>query len=320
MKEEAAGRLVEHVAVNGSDHDAMVEGMQKVRCEERTVNKLERLFTLLLLLVFSSGCATISLWKHENALVVSGQVTAEVDQIYAKHDTRIAPDPSGLNKDITVIKYAISFHILEPDRFKSYELLFPERYRGYLIVIDEISDHKKDDIENKFNQGAPFQSALSFIDEVEAKSLYIVHVDGLLRTDVELNFTYFAPADKPPVLGSIVPLGAMPPFANHGAGVRYLNWEPVNSVEEKQSHYFNLCCYNGRVYYSEYLDLSGFTPILPQSMSPLRTYFYRLEPENIYKYPLEGRVIGTPFSLAFDVLTWPVQFFSLFLAPTRQVP
>jgi hypothetical protein len=284
------------------------------------MRKFKPLIALLLLLSLPSGCATISLWEHENALKLSDKVPAEVDQIYANYDKSIVPDSFDSNKDIHIIRYIIGFHILEHDKFKDYELLFPEKTRGYLVIVDEIGAHDKNDIENKFNQDSPFQSTISFINEIEAKSLYIVHVDGLLKQDVELNFTYNAPTDKKPVLGNIVPLGAIPPFTNHGAEIRYINWEPVNYIEEKQSHYYNLCCFNARLHYPVYIDLSGFVPLLPQSMTPLRTYFYRLEPEKIYKYPFYGRVIGTPVSLAFDVVTWPAQFLFTLLGVTPQFP
>jgi hypothetical protein len=272
------------------------------------VSKFAHFFTLLLL-SYSSGCATASLWKHENALVLSEKIPAAVDQIYANYDTRLRYDPSGSNKEINIIRYLIHYRLLEDDKLKNKILLFPDKSRGYLIVLDEIGDRNKDDIENKFKQGAPFQSTSSYISEIDAKTLYIVHIDGLLKQDIELNFTYNARDDKKPVLGTIVPLNAIPPFTNHGAGIQYINWEPVNYFEEKRSHYYNLCCDNARLDYSEYIDLSGFTPLLSQSMIPLRTYFYRLEPEMIYKYPFYGRVIGTPVSLAFDFLTWPIQFF-----------
>jgi hypothetical protein len=295
-------------------------GKQKVRCEESAVSKFAHYFTLFLLLSFSSGCATVSLWKHENALVLSEKIPAEVDQIYANYDTRFTYDPYGSNKDISIITYLIHYRLLEHDKLKNKVLLFPEKSCCYLTVVDEIGDRNKDDIENKFKQEAPFQSTSSYISEIDAKTLYIVHVDGLLKQDVELNFTYNTPDDTKPVLGSIVTLDAIPPFTNHGAGIQYINWEPVNYIEETHSHYYNLCCYNARLEYPVYIDLSGFTPLLPQSMIPLRTYFYRLEPEMIYKYPFYGRLIGTPVSLAFDFLTWPVQFFSKLLGVTQQVP
>jgi len=270
------------------------------------------LFSVIFCVLLLSGCATASLWGHDQSIVVLANNPAKVDQIYAAVEKKTAPNSSDY---VNIVRYAIPYHLMESDRTRSNKTYFPEKPHGYLIISDNADfaynggTYYGEQYQDTSKYRELFQSTQELIKELNANRFYVIKVYGLYES-IKLDFRFKKYPNTKPALGYL------------DRGNQFLPpgfWFGLDTLErpndENKPGYYNLCCLKGTVTYADKIDFTEFTPILPEEFGPLETKFYLLRGEKKYRTPLSGRLIGTPFTVAVDIITFPLQLIYFSILP-----
>ncbi len=269
------------------------------------------LFSLFLFISsVCSGCATTLLWNHQQGVRAEKLMIGEADQIYVSYDKGKIDDSHGESKAVNFKTYCVPFHIKQDQKENK---SFPGVLDGFLIIKEKGSYIPGNpDSFIKTNYEALFKSLISPID------LYAIKVDKNNSWELNVTFklpsvigTYFKDRESSSLVGSRSQhVEAIPPFHSYfhypsiilPSDFSY-NYKPDGS----HLYYYSLCCYKSDAVILKEFDTSGWMAILPQEKQPLPIKFYLFRPEKIYDYPLVIRSIGTPLTVAFDVVTSPLQ-------------
>jgi hypothetical protein len=264
---------------------------------------------LLLTCVFLNGCATTELWRGEEGIRATESQWAEAEQIYLSY----SGEPERLRP-----KFCIPYRLQQDNKLKREKLSFPEITKGYILI-------KETDAYYPSMRGGSTlldnQLELLFSSSIDLKTiyLYVVKIDKRKRWGLSIVFNLPLKEgfveNKENRLRFIRKLQEVPPIPIGGGTETVLPSDLIERIQEESAYYYPLCCYRAEAVFLKEFDTLKWKAILPQEELPVSLKFYLVEPERIYNNPLPVRIIVTPFSVAVDIITSPIQLVLFLTVP-----
>jgi hypothetical protein len=102
----------------------------------------------------------------------------------------------------------------------------------------------------------------------------------------------------------------LPPFGRTPGRKGFLTVFPSDRVEiQDGAVYYHSFGERGEMRFEEGIDTSEWKAILDQKKCPFPIDFYATKPRPVYHFPFPIRILATPLSLTYDVITFPIQLF-----------
>jgi len=269
----------------------------------------------VILLSLCSGCATGKLWDGKQGFRTVDVVQGTAEQVYLSFDS--IPDPH-LNTDRAFPKYIIPYRLKRDG--KDDLAVFSDKGEGILIIAETGSYYSQIDIESQMSQ------------RIERLFMYPIDVDFLCLTVlkdgsrwwVDLPFQvvevgFVLPADDFFIRTSLITRPERIPPLSDSPQYKVIDSD-LNSIVKGESLYnVNFCCNQSTYYIVTEHDVSGAIPLLPLDKVPVNINVYVMNREKVYNNALFLRLAGTPFALAADIVTFPIQLV-LFATMDKWIP
>ena len=280
---------------------------------ESILIKYYRRLSLLLSLILSlTGCATSKLWSDENYDIYESTAVATGLEIYAENPLVLSKyDSPEVRIKYTGVKNAVDNNSLPPYHDGCIVL---ERFAdssGFLVGLESLLNATP---KSKINSVKAVISHRSY-DPAESYHLRL----GLALQPVDNDL--FDGIGKPKVNSSWSPILHGPPQGVAQKAQKYSKsrrYTPLDSFiipdnSEKDTLYFLIGGPSGGgpsgitqlVFNKECVIKDNFIPLLQNDKIPFTIQF--VEGEKAKEFPLSARIFGTPFTVAFDVITFPIQ-------------
>lgn len=267
--------------------------------------RIEASIQFAILLSLCSGCATGTLWGSKHGIRAVDVLPGTAEQVYMSFER--VPGGQPFNEARAFPQYAIPYQ-LQIHGNHDLAVFRDKGIKGFLIVRETGSYYSQTDIESLMSRNV----ARLFGYPIDVESIYATTFKDGSQWWLDLPFSIIEPGFVLPVddffvrTSRIKQLERIPPILDSH---KYMVVESDHhSVAQNHTMYNNsLCCYQSSYDIVTEYDVSAWTPLLPSDKVPLSISVYVMDHEKIYNNTLLTRLFVTPFALAADIVTFPIQ-------------
>ncbi len=264
----------------------------------------------IVLTVSCGGCATANLWAGKPGLKTLDVFPGTASQLFLSYEK--VPEGGPFQSVRSYPAYCIPYR-LETEGHRDLGAFGEKEKTGILLIRETKSFYLQKDIESLMEKR--FERFFRY--PVDVHFLYLMLIEDGSAEYIYLPFSVTDPSFSIPrddffaVTSRIKTLSRVPPIE----GYRIVPSRYDNAVTDPSAYYADLCCHQATYEIRHDPDCSGWAPLLPSGKAPMGIRIFVMSRETVYDHSLFLRLVGTPFAVAADLVTSPIQLVMVATVP-----